>query len=127
MPGAKVHLTEAVTELNKDDSNKPEQVAQRPARIVAALRAMDRYRDQLEASIRKNVPEEPSNEATGTTEERKTAINAVITNLNAVVKAKIERFLKRREDTVNTYENAIVFTGEVAGQAPVPTGETAAP
>ena len=135
LPGAKVHLTEALNELNRDDPNKPEQVAQRPARIVAALRAMDRYRDRLEDSIKENVPVERPTEQSGTggspstsdNAERTTAINAVIADLNAVVDAKIERFLKRREDTAKAYENAIVFAGEIASQAPAPTGETSTP
>jgi len=138
LPGAKVHLTEALNELNRDDPNKPEQVAQRPARIVAALRAMDRYRDRLEDSIKENVPVErpteqsntggpPSPGAANDNAERTTAINAVIADLNAVVDAKIERFLKRREDTAKAYENAIVFAGEIASQAPAPTGETSTP
>ena len=127
LPGAKVHLKEALNELKKDDDNKPEQVAQRPSRIVAALRAIDRYRDQLEDSINKNVPKERPNGNAGTKAERITAINAVITDLNVVVNAKIERFLKRREDTAKVYENAIMFAGEVVSQAPAPPEETSTP
>ncbi len=127
LSSVEVHLKETVTELNKDDPSKPEQVTQRPARIVEALHAMDHYRNQLEARLRENIPEEPPNGTNGTTEGRRTALNAVITDLNTVVKAKIGRFLKQREDTISAYENAIVFTGEVAGQAPGSTGETSAP
>lgn len=157
---AKTHLSETLTELNKDDSNKPEQVAQRPARIVTALRTMGRYHKSLEASIRSNILEDPPNDktsanassttpevssdeqppntetgntsltpnaATNVKEERKTAINALIADLNEVVSAKIERFLKRREDTAKTYEKTIVFVGEIVGKAVAPKGETSTP
>ena len=129
---AEVHLTVARTELEKDDSTKPVQVAQRPARIVMALRAMARYRDRLGAGIRNNIPETASSDEETTEEKaeaqmrRNAAINAVVATLNETVRAKIEHFLKRHEYTAKAYENAIVFVGEIVGQAPGSV-ETSAP
>ena len=128
---ARVHLTEALTELNKDDSNNPEQVSRRPARIVMALRAMDRYRSRLEAGIWTNIPEtaegEENEDKNGTKGESTAAIKAVVAILNEVVGAKIENFLKRREYTAKAYENAIVFVGEIMGEASAPSTETSEP
>ena len=102
-----------------------------------ALRAMDRYRRQLEYSIRTNVPVEPpggevdtkTQQSNGATqaEGREAAIAAIIDGLNAVINAKIEHFLQQRENAVKAYENAIVFAGEVAGEAPAPADEASAP
>ncbi len=70
---------------------------------------------------------QPPSEEAHAKAERKTAINAVIVDLDEVVNAKIESFLKRRENTVEAYESAIVSAGEIAGQPPAPTGETSVP
>ena len=146
---AKFLLDEARNELAEDDSNKPEQVAQRPARIVLALRAMERYRRLLLIGIRHNAVVEPQTEAApaggaptegtpsdgassenvdagtrqpnGVTQEE---IDAIIGDLNAVVETKLRRFLERRENAVKAYESAIVFSGEVAGEVPATDNET---
>ena len=138
------HLKKARTVFDKDDADKSEQVAQRPARIVMALRAMDRFRDSMNTSIRNNVSETLPNKEnnddaensnsneTGTTtaitkEERKTAINALIADLDEVINARIELLLKRREDTAKAFEKAIVFVGEILGKEPTPANEKSAP
>ena len=136
---AVVHLQEARTEIDKDDFGKFQQVAQRSSLIVMALRAMDRFRDNLKTSIRNNISEEMkieensdeaenlnSTESAATENERKIAIDALIDSLHEVVDAKIEHLLGRREETVKAFEKAIVFVGEILGNNSTSADDTSA-